>query len=483
MILTALDVEYDAVRAQLSDLEEIHHPSGTLFEVGRPPVGRGSIALALTGQGNQAAAIITERAIATFAPEALLFVGIAGALHDDLEPGDVVVATKVYGYHGGKDEDSGFRARPQAWELSHRLDNLAHAVKRQQTWTTLIRSASPRQPQVHRRPVAAGEVVLNSRTTPLAEQLGRHYDDAAAIEMESAGVAKAGHFNDNLDVVTIRGISDRADGHKHAADRTGRQSIAAANAAAFALALAAKITSGPARPHPASAEQDPYLTSGQYAKDFSGTTADDEYGPMGILQNRACTAEIARRMGFRTPPDPPTWKEIVAQSEVLSSRKEKLLAEMQQVMGVEPDHAIILGHRHEIVHQRCMLWSAGQAVTPLRVLLSDELRILGPSHPQTLSTRHFLYWFQGQAHSATEAREDLRGLLADELRVSGPDHLQTLSVRHSLGWLEGMTGNTGKAVADLESLLRREERVLGPRHMLIQNTTYALKLFRQQPST
>ncbi|WP_328647136.1 5'-methylthioadenosine/S-adenosylhomocysteine nucleosidase [Amycolatopsis sp. NBC_00348] len=242
VVLTALEVEYKAVRALLTERRVETHQSGTRFEVGRPPHGRGSAVLALTGQGNQAAAIIAERAIATFAPQALLFVGVAGALHDDLEPGDVVVATKVYGYHGGKDEDSGFRARPQAWEIPYELDQIARHVAREEDWATHLPATPEHQPPaVHFRPIAAGEVVLNSRTTPLAEQLRAHYDDAAAIEMESAGVAKAGHLNRSLPVVAVRGISDKADGHKHIADKAGWQPIAAAHAAAFAFALAAEL--------------------------------------------------------------------------------------------------------------------------------------------------------------------------------------------------------------------------------------------------
>src|SRR5580698_6755966 len=65
--------------------------------------------------------------------------------------------------------------------------------------------------------------------------------------MESAGVAKAGQLSRSLPVLTIRGISDKADGAKHAADAAGLQAIAAGHAAAFALAIAAELyAQGPA---------------------------------------------------------------------------------------------------------------------------------------------------------------------------------------------------------------------------------------------
>lgn len=239
VVLTALDTEYEAVRALLRDPSRHRHPAGTLFEVGGLYEQSGQVALAVIGAGNLGAAALTERAITEFRPRAVLFVGIAGALHDDLDLGTVVVATKVYSYHGGTDETGGFRVRPQAWDADHELDQLAREVHRTGAWKQLL-GAAPAPPTVQFRPIAAGEVVLNSQDTPLAAQLRTAYDDAAAIEMESAGIARAAHLN-RAPFLTIRGISDKADGRKYSADRAGWQANAAANAAAFAITVARSI--------------------------------------------------------------------------------------------------------------------------------------------------------------------------------------------------------------------------------------------------
>jgi nucleoside phosphorylase/tetratricopeptide (TPR) repeat protein len=242
VILTALNVEHLSVRQFLSPLRRLDHPAGTVFEVGRPPGGRGQIALAVTGEGNTAAAILAERTIAMFHPRALIFVGVAGALRDDIALGDVVVATKVYAYHGGEVRPDGFRPRPRSWEIPHQLDQVARRVHRTGSWTGLLASGpSGHVPDVHFRPVAAGDVVLKSRDDSFAEQLRRTYGDAVAIEMEGAGVAQAAHLNDRLPMLSVRGISDLADGAKHEADRQGWQSIAAAHAAAFAVAVAVDL--------------------------------------------------------------------------------------------------------------------------------------------------------------------------------------------------------------------------------------------------
>jgi nucleoside phosphorylase len=90
-------------------------------------------------------------------------------------------------------------------------------------------------------------VVLDSRASALFAQLRLHNNDAAAIEMEGAGIAQAAHFNDALPALVIRGISDLADGTKAVADREGWQQRASARAAAFAAALLHAYTP-PSRP-------------------------------------------------------------------------------------------------------------------------------------------------------------------------------------------------------------------------------------------
>ena len=45
----------------------------------------------------------------------------------------------------------------------------------------------------------------------MRQWLREHYNDAVAVEMEAAGVAQAGHLNDGLPAIMVRGISDYAD--------------------------------------------------------------------------------------------------------------------------------------------------------------------------------------------------------------------------------------------------------------------------------
>ncbi|MFI0469165.1 purine phosphorylase [Saccharopolyspora sp. 5N102] len=238
VILTAFDLEYHAVRERLVAPQLHHHDKGTLFEVGRLRGSDCRIALGQTGKGNHPAAVFAERAIQQFSPAALLFVGVAGALWDKTELGDVVVATHVYGYHGATSQDDGAKARPRAWETAHTINQLAQHVARSDDWSLDL----PRDhtPKVHFGPVAAGEVLHNSRHSYEARWVREHFNDALAIEMEAAGVAQAGHFN-NVPVAIVRGISDRADGTKNSSEDADWQPRAAAAAATFATHLAKQL--------------------------------------------------------------------------------------------------------------------------------------------------------------------------------------------------------------------------------------------------
>jgi len=232
VVLTALGLEYEAVRRYLLNPREFVDSDGTRYEIGEPREGPVRIALALIGEGNLAAAALASRAIEGFAPAALLLVGVAGGLSDSVALGDVVVATRIYAYHSGRERSQEFLPRPRGWPIPHGLEQTARTVAQSPAWTG---------PTVHFKPLVSGEVVLDSRQSPAARLIASHYSDAVAIDMESAGVAEASHRKDFYRAVTIRAISDAADGTKRRADADGWQHRAAANAAAFAVALAVRI--------------------------------------------------------------------------------------------------------------------------------------------------------------------------------------------------------------------------------------------------
>lgn len=225
VILTALPVEYEAVKAELVCVRTFRHDSGTRFEEGFLKGTPWRIVIAEMGAGNESAAVIAERAAQMFQPRAVLFTGIAGSLKTDVLPGHVVVATRVHAYQGGRQTEDGLLARPESWEADHGLLQAARTALR------------PRLDTCHFKAVAAGDVVLDAADTQLRQWLKDKYNDAVAIEMEGAGVAHAAHLGGGRPVLIIRGISDRADGSKSSADADGFQRTAARHAAQATMSV------------------------------------------------------------------------------------------------------------------------------------------------------------------------------------------------------------------------------------------------------
>src|ERR1039458_6089109 len=95
LIVTALPVEREGVVRHLSDSRHERHSSGTQYLIGNFLLWR--VCVAQVGPGNSSAALETERAVRHFGPDLALFVGIAGGVKD-VKLGDVVAATKIYGY-------------------------------------------------------------------------------------------------------------------------------------------------------------------------------------------------------------------------------------------------------------------------------------------------------------------------------------------------------------------------------------------------
>ena len=241
VILTALNLEYEAVRSRLSDPQLHGYVKGTRFEIGAVPGTTCRVALAMTGKGNHTSGILAERAMEEFDPLAVLFVGVAGAWRDGVTLGDVVVATHVYAYQGGTSEDDGLKGRPRVWEAPHWIIQMASHVVRTGDWIDASEvPVGERPPQARFGSIAAGEIVQNSRTSYEAKLLHQHYNDVVAIEMEGAGVAQAGHLAE-YPVAVIRGLSDLADGTKSTDTDRSWQPRAASNAAAFAVRLTREL--------------------------------------------------------------------------------------------------------------------------------------------------------------------------------------------------------------------------------------------------
>ena len=240
VILTALPVEFNAVRAHLTGLhEEVH--KGTVYEKGVFSANGQvwEVGIVEVGAGNYSAALEAERAITHFDPSVALFIGIAGGVKD-VKVGDVVAATRVYGYGSGKVEQT-FKARPDVGNSSHGMVQRAKAEARKKNWLNRIIGAEPGwSPSAFVGPIAAGEKVIAATESDLYEFLKNNYNDTLAVEMEGRGFLAATHANQQVLALIVRGISDLIN-NKSDLDDAARQEVAARHASAFAFEVLAKL--------------------------------------------------------------------------------------------------------------------------------------------------------------------------------------------------------------------------------------------------
>ena len=126
VIITALEKEAQAVvsrlenhtvkRFQAHDIRTYH--CGTVPITGTDRAYKVAVVL-LPSMGELPAATATTDALATWNPNYVLMVGIAGGIaQDDLDLGDVVVADQVVGYEYGKVEDERIKPRDHVYPAS-----------------------------------------------------------------------------------------------------------------------------------------------------------------------------------------------------------------------------------------------------------------------------------------------------------------------------------------------------------------------------
>ncbi|MGB3300340.1 MAG: hypothetical protein WBA76_18915 [Phormidesmis sp.] len=250
VILTALRVEFQAVRGFLDNLREDTHPSSqTVYERGEFTASGKTweVGIVEIGPGNVEAAIETNRAIEYFNPQVVLFVGIAGGIKD-VAIGDVVAATKTYGYESGKAEAKEFKTRAGVAQSSYALIQRARAEARNLDWLQMLSVAPQLEPNVWVEPIAAGEKVVASTKSSTYKHLKGNFSDAVAVEMEGYGFSRAVYAVPNVSSIVIRGISDLIDGKTDAAKygpERDRHRKASENASAFAFQILTKFDPNP----------------------------------------------------------------------------------------------------------------------------------------------------------------------------------------------------------------------------------------------
>lgn len=243
LILTALELERQAVLVHLENIQqELHPEAGTSYQIGYYNTSNGKIKVIVgtTDQTNTNAGIETERALAHFSPSHAFFVGVAGGLKD-VNVGDVVIGKAVFGYERGKeDENKGFLSRPQFALSSYDLERIAESYGNSSEWIErskpLVNPDFSEKISVYSGTIAAGEKVNANIDSETYQFLKQYVSNALAIEMEGLGFLEACRPYSNIKSLLLRGISDLISG-KEGSDEKGSQPYASQNVSAFLFGL------------------------------------------------------------------------------------------------------------------------------------------------------------------------------------------------------------------------------------------------------
>lgn len=253
-ILTALPEELGAVRMQLElegaeISEEVVKGGGIYYKalLGGDHV-TWTVYASYTEPTSSSAAAGAVDALVNFNPAIIVFAGIAGGIEaKGVKLGDVVAATEVFDYDGGKETSEGFIPRTRQFHSAHALKQLASFTMLGEAWRKHLLTPVPtlvlEQPAVHIEPIAAGSKVVASTDSDTYKLVRKTADRAVAVEMEGSGFLAAIQRYGG-DAIVVRGISDLIDG-KDLADRAGIRKQAAANAAGFACALLRRYSPSP----------------------------------------------------------------------------------------------------------------------------------------------------------------------------------------------------------------------------------------------
>jgi tetratricopeptide (TPR) repeat protein len=241
VIITTHPQDFRSAADCLRDRREEEHPEGTIYELGFFDIKESvhwEVFICEASETNASVALETERAIAHFKPKVIFLIAAATGIKD-VNPGDVVVASKIYGYESGKIDDR-VRARPNAPEPAYKLQQRARSIQRNGDWINRVNNSTlTPHPSASLAPIASGEKEITDDRSPLLEFLSKHYNDAIAIDRVGLGFLNANQANQDVLALTIHGITHQID--RPEANTIESRAIAMQYASAFAFEVLAKL--------------------------------------------------------------------------------------------------------------------------------------------------------------------------------------------------------------------------------------------------
>ncbi|WP_435153346.1 PIN domain-containing protein [Micromonospora aurantiaca (nom. illeg.)] len=238
-VVTAVELEHTEVLNRLVNVERVR-TSDIWMVRGEVPGDHinWTIYLARAGMGNATSAALVGLAARDLHANLVAFVGTAAGLrpaeHSHL---DVVVGSRIHNPYVGKqvpaESGSKLLGRDNTYVVPAPLVALVNACIADSKWTPSARSQHYNANQAHAyvAPIVSVEAVQADPDGPIMREIRSRFQDAAALDMESFGLAAGSDIHD-LPVLAVRGLSDFV-GDKAEAGNDDLQPQAAGNAASL----------------------------------------------------------------------------------------------------------------------------------------------------------------------------------------------------------------------------------------------------------
>lgn len=202
-IIGAMDYETELLKNHML-VEKTETIAGLEFATGI--LGGHHVVVVTCGIGKVNAALCTQIMITTFNVTQVINTGVAGAIADHLNVGDIVISTDLiqhdvdatgFGYELGEIP----RLKPWVFKADARLINRAYVAA----------TAEVKGHQIYKGRIVSGDQFISSMEakTHLEAVFKPH-----AAEMEGAAIAQVCQLN-AVPFVVIRAMSDKADGSAH----------------------------------------------------------------------------------------------------------------------------------------------------------------------------------------------------------------------------------------------------------------------------
>jgi adenosylhomocysteine nucleosidase len=214
-IMGAMPEEIAGVLELMTDVTENHIGMRT-YHKGK--INNTNVVLVFSRWGKVAAASTVATLINLFNINQLIFTGVAGAISEKLNIGDIVIGKKFYQHDMDARPfiqqfeipmldidhfEADFGLITDAYEkLKVAIENNLLYDNAHPTYTSILKNQ-----QVHIGDIASGDQFISNETT--RENLIKHFPDLFCVEMEGAAVAQV-CFEFNIPFITIRVISDGA---------------------------------------------------------------------------------------------------------------------------------------------------------------------------------------------------------------------------------------------------------------------------------